>query len=61
MKNKFILIAGMLCVLIYGCNSQSSPEGRSKIRDTALKAQIDSLKFQVNSIQERLDSLEKQP
>ncbi|MFL9831480.1 hypothetical protein ABS764_11540 [Flavobacterium sp. ST-87] len=36
----------MLLFVVVGCGKESSPEGRSKIRDTNLQEQIDSLKLE---------------
>ncbi|MGM8362555.1 hypothetical protein ACSV4D_11635 [Flavobacterium sp. ARAG 55.4] len=36
----------MLLFGVVGCGKESSPEGRSKIRDTNLQEQIDSLKLE---------------
>ncbi len=49
---KLINIA--LIVLLCACGPESSPEGRSKLRDEKIQKQIDSLKYQNQTI---LDSL----
>lgn len=49
---KLILITFIL--LSFSCNPQSSPDGRSMLRDKVLQAEIDSLKRQNKAI---LDSI----
>lgn len=36
----------ILLFMVVSCGKESSPEGRSKIRDTNLQEQLDSLKLQ---------------
>ena len=51
---KLLTIA--LVILLCACGPESSPEGRSKLRDEKIQKQIDTLKYQNQAI---LDSLAK--
>ncbi|MEO5996848.1 MAG: hypothetical protein ABIN89_08955 [Chitinophagaceae bacterium] len=43
-----------------GCGPESSPEGRSKIRDEKIQQQIDSLKNQNRVIIDSLDAINQE-
>lgn len=56
----------MLLFIVVSCGKESSPEGRSQIRDSKLQEQLDSLKVEnkqikedVNLIKEKLNSRKK--
>ncbi len=50
----------MLLFIVMGCGQESSPEGRSKIRDKNLQEQLDSLKLQNEQIQEDIRLIKKE-
>lgn len=50
----------MLLFMVVGCGKESSPEGRSKIRDKNLQEQIDSLKLQNEQIIKEIHSIKKE-
>jgi len=59
------LLVAFLLFSLTACNPESSPEGRSKIRDQHLEVKIDSLQQQnqvildsINSLNIRLKALE---
>ena len=45
----------MLLFIVMSCGKESSPEGRSQIRDSKLQEQLDSLKIENMQIKEDLD------
>ncbi len=45
---------------LVACNRESSPEGRSQIRDENLQAQIDSLKHQNTIIIDRINVIHEE-
>ncbi len=50
----------MLLFIVVGCGQESSPEGRSKIRDQKLQEKIDSLKLQNEEIQKDIRLIKKE-
>ena len=50
----------MLLLVVVSCGKESSPEGRSKIRDKNLQEQIDSLKLQNEEIKEDIRLIKKE-
>lgn len=50
----------LLLFIVIGCGKESSPEGRSKIRDNNLQEQLDSLKLQNKQIQEDIQLIKKE-
>lgn len=50
----------MLLFIVVGCGKESSPDGRSQIRDKNLQEQIDSLKLQNKHIQEDIRLIKKE-
>ena len=50
----------MLLFMVVACGKESSPEGRSKIRDKNLQEQLDSLKLQNEQIQEDIRLIKKE-
>ena len=50
----------MLLFMVVACGKESSPEGRSKIRDKNLQGQIDSLKLQNEEIKEDIRLIKKE-
>ncbi|WP_316789928.1 hypothetical protein [Pedobacter frigoris] len=50
-----LLIGILLLSALVSCNRESSPEGRSQIRDEKIQLQLDSIKSQNKQI---LDSIE---
>lgn len=50
----------MLLFMVVACGKESSPEGRSKIRDKNLQEQIDSLKLQNEEIKEDIRLIKKE-
>ncbi|HTG66784.1 MAG TPA: hypothetical protein VL859_10470 [Flavobacterium sp.] len=50
----------MLLLVVVSCGKESSPEGRSKIRDKNLQGQIDSLKLQNEEIKEDIRLIKKE-
>lgn len=50
----------MLLFVVVSCGKESSPEGRSKIRDKNLQEQIDSLKLQNEQIIKEIHSIKKE-
>lgn len=50
----------MLLFIVVGCGQESSPEGRSKIRDKNLQEQLDSLKLQNEEIQKDIRLIKKE-
>jgi len=55
---KTILI--MLLFVVVSCGKESSPEGRSKIRDEKLQEKIDSLKLQNEQIMKDIHLIKKE-
>lgn len=55
---KTILI--MLLFVVVSCGKESSPEGRSKIRDEKLQEKIDSLKLQNEQIMKDIRLIKKE-
>lgn len=55
---KKILI--MLLFVVVSCGKESSPEGRSKIRDEKLQEKIDSLKLQNEQIMKDIRLIKKE-
>ncbi|RZK78547.1 MAG: hypothetical protein EOO92_10900 [Pedobacter sp.] len=53
-------LIALILISLAACNPESSPEGRSKIRDLNLDAKIDSLKQHDKILLGRIDSLAKQ-
>lgn len=49
----------ILLFVVVACGKESSPEGRSKIRDKNLQEQIDSLKLQNEQIIKEIHSIKK--
>ncbi|APA00993.1 hypothetical protein [Flavobacterium commune] len=50
----------MLLFMVVSCGKESSPEGRSKIRDKNLQEQLDSLKLQNEQIIEDIRLIKKE-
>lgn len=50
----------LLLFIVMGCGKESSPEGRSKMRDNNLQEQLDSLKLQNKQIQEDIQLIKKE-
>lgn len=50
----------MLLFLVVSCGKESSPEGRSKIRDEKLQQKMDSLKLQNEQIIEDIRLIKKE-
>lgn len=50
----------LLLFIVMGCGKESSPEGRSKMRDNNLQEQLDSLKLQNKQIQEDIRLIKKE-
>lgn len=53
-------IAIIILFLLVACNKESSPEGRSKLRDVKLQEEIDSLKLQNKVILEDIRFIKKE-
>jgi hypothetical protein len=53
-------IAIIVLLLLVGCSKESSPEGRSKIRDGKLQVEIDSLKLQNKAILEDIRQIKEE-
>ena len=53
-------IVMMLFFIAVGCGKESSPEGRSKIRDTNLQVQLDSLKLQNEQMKQDIRLIKKE-
>jgi len=47
-------------VLLAACGRQSSPDGRSQIRDEKLQMEIDSLKGQANILRDSIGLINKE-
>lgn len=50
----------MLLFIVGSCGKESSPEGRSKIRDTNLQLQLDSLKLENAQIKSDIQLIKKE-
>ncbi|KDN54016.1 hypothetical protein [Flavobacterium seoulense] len=50
----------MLLFIVVSCGKESSPEGRSKIRDEKLQEKIDSLQIQNKQIIKDINMIKKQ-
>lgn len=60
---KIIVMRAILMMLLFGvvsCGKESSPEGRSKLRDENLQEQLDSLKLQNEQIIEDIRLIKKE-
>jgi len=53
-------IVMMLLFIVVGCGKESSPEGRSKIRDKNLQEQLDSLKLQNEQLKRDISLIKKE-
>jgi len=53
-------IVMMLFFIAVGCGKESSPEGRSKIRDKNLQEQLDSLKLQNEQMKQDIRLIKKE-
>lgn len=58
MKRLTIISIGMF--LLAACGRESSPDGRSQIRDEKLEKEIDSLKGQVNTLRDSIGLINKE-
>lgn len=54
------VIMMLLLFIVMSCGNESSPEGRSKIRDKNLQEQLDSLKLQNEQILEDIRLIKKE-
>ena len=53
-------IVALLLLSLAACNPESSPEGRSKLRDQALEVRINDLEQQNNAMRDSIASLSAQ-
>ena len=56
---KALLIIPII-LLLASCGPESSPEGRSKLRDQAILNQIDSLKIQTKALTDSIAHMNKE-